>query len=303
MGNAPSVVEEYLRFLRHHRGLAAGTLGILRSHVEPFLHHLGASTDPSRLRDATPAQVRQFVAARAAPRGRSGKRAVGFAVRSFLRYASVRGYVEPDLVEAVPRTRVYAQAALPRGLPTSAVESIVAGVDRSTPIGKRDYAVLLLLVAYGLRLGEVVRLQLDDIDWRHDRLFLRDRKAGGPLVLPLTEEVGAALVTYLREARPPTARREVFAQSQPPHGPLSARSGGLRLRVKLHMARAGIRGRAAIPHALRHTLASRLLREGQPLHAIAGILGHASLQTTTIYAKVDIEHLREVALDIPEVGS
>jgi integrase len=215
----------------------------------------------------------------------------------------MRGYVGPDLVDAVPTIRAYSLASLPRGLCSEDVEKTLASVDRERPIGKRDYAALLLLATYGLRIGEVVRLRVEDIDWRRDRISFSQRKAGGPLVLPLTREVGEALITYLREARPAAAHPEVFLCAKGEPRPLGTHCAGLRVRLKQYMACAGINRRMAIPHALRHSLASRLLEKDEPLEVIAGLLGQSSLWSTFTYAKADIDHLREVALDLPEVRS
>lgn len=304
MSTIPTLADEYAEFLRHHRGLAGSTIYNLLRHVEPFLLHLDALADATALQRATPGRVREFVAERAASVPRATKRGVCSSVRGFLRFASMRGYVAPDLVDAVPKIRVYSQASLPRGLRTQDVEKILATVDRETSIGKRDYAVLLLLATYGLRIGEVVRLRLDDIDWRRDRITFPHRKAGGPLVLPLIEEVGEAIITYLREARPTSAHPEVFLCASGQPRPLeSAHCCGMRERIQGYMARAGVSGRIAVPHAFRHSLASRLLEKDEPLEVIAGLLGHGSLWSTFTYAKVDFEHLREVALDLPEVLS
>mgnify|MGYP000953390417 CR=1 FL=1 len=161
---------------------------------------------------------------------------------------------------------------------------------------------LLLLATYGLRVGEVARMSLDDIDWRHDRLTIPLRKADQSLVLPLTVEVGEAIITYVRETRPRVSHRQVFLEIRRPYRAFNAVAcTGLRAIVKKWMLLAGIDESRAFPHALRHSLASRMLQQGQPMKAIADVLGHASLRTTAIYAKVDIDHLRGVALDLPEV--
>lgn len=298
MSTAP-ILSEYLEFLRHHRDLAEGTLAILQRHVEPFLEHLG---DQKHLRDLTPAAVRQFVVKRSEPMGRTGKRAVCFATRSFLRFASMRGYTRADLVEAVPKIPVYSFARLPRALPWEEVLRIIQCAARATPIGKRDYAILLLLAHCGLRVGEVARLRLDDIDWRHENITLRRRKARRSLILPLTEEVGNALLDYLKHARPIAPHREIFLKRRRPHRPFIS-GAGIRDVVQAYMRAAGVAGRCAVPHALRHSLASRLLQKGETMNTIADVLGHASLSATSIYTKIDIEQLREVALDVPVVKS
>lgn len=303
MSTGPSLVDEYAEFLLHHRGLASGTIRGLRRYIEPFLCDVGALNDAAALRQVTPGRVRHLVVARAASVPRTEKRAVCCSIRGFLRFASMRGYVGSDLVDAVPTIRVYSLASLPRGLPSEDIEKLLASVDRDRPIGKRDYPALLLLATYGLRIGEVVRLRLEDIDWRRDRISFPHRKAGGPLVLPLTAEVGEALITYLREARPAAAHPEVFLCAKGQPRPLGTDCTALRRRFKTYLARAGIAGRTATPHALRHSLAVRLIEKDEPLEVIAGLLGHGSLWSTFTYAKVDVGHLREVALDLPEVRS
>ncbi len=302
MSTDPTIIKEYVDFLRRHRALAEGSIEVILRHVKPFLLQLGDQAEPSRLREVSPSVISRFVAARVESRERAGKRAVIFAMRSFLRYASMRGYVEPDLVDAVPRVPTYSLARLPRTLPWSDVLKVLKAIDRSTAIGSRDYAILLLFATYGLRIGEVARISLDDIDWRHDRLTIPQRKVDQALVLPLTEEVGKAVIAYVRKFRPQVAHRQVFLESKRPYRPFSThRCGGLRMLVKKRLLRAGVDKRLAFPHAIRHSVASRMLQRGQPMKAIADVLGHASLHTTAIYAKVDIEHLREVALELPEV--
>lgn len=300
MSSHSSLIDEYIEFLRHHRDLAEGTLAILRRHVEPFLEHLGDRAAPERLHELSNVVVRQFVVTRAAPLGRSGKRTVCFATRSFLRFASMRGYVRPDLVDAVPKIPVYSLARLPRALPWEDVLRILHCVDRATSVGKRDYAILMVLAHCGLRVGEVMRLRLDDIDWRHENITLRCRKSRRTLVLPLTQEVGEALLDYLKHARPAGSHREVFLKRRRPHRPFVS-VGGIGQVVRDYMHIAGVEGRCAVPHALRHSLASRLLQKGTTMNVIADVLGHASLAATSIYTKIDIEHLREVALEVPVV--
>ncbi|MFC2173080.1 site-specific integrase [Acidobacteriota bacterium] len=169
-------------------------------------------------------------------------------------------------------------------------------------MGKRDYALLLLLVTYGLRISDARGLCLDDIDWRHDRLSICQRKTGEPLLLPLTPEIGQALITYLREARPSTPHRQVFLTVRVPHRPFSSNRAPVWI-VRKYIDRANVSGIHRGPHVLRHSMASRLLQAGHPIKFIADLLGHRSIESTFIYTKVDVDHLREVALDLPEVQS
>ncbi|MFA4948718.1 MAG: site-specific integrase [Candidatus Krumholzibacteriia bacterium] len=302
MEKESSLVAEYSDFLLHQQGLAEGTVRMWRHHVEPFLLHLGQQATANGLRKLSASTVCAFVVARATRLPRSGKKALCHALRSFLRYAHVRGYIDASLVEAVPTIPTYRLARLPRALPWDEVLRVLHGIDRTSLIGKRNHALLQLLVTYGLRIGEVRGLHLDDIDWRHDRLSIRHRKTRAPLLLPLTREVGDGLITYLREVRPITAPyREIFLSIRSPHRPLCTR--GLAQIIRECIEHANVTGIHRGPHALRHSVASRLLQIGRPIKEIADLLGHRSLESTLAYTKIDVDHLREVALDLPGVSS
>jgi integrase len=176
-------------------------------------------------------------------------------------------------------------------------------VDRSSPRGKRDYAILLLACRLGLRLGDIQALRLDDLKWDTAAIEFAQSKTGAPLCLPMTEEVGEALIDYLQFGRPQTAYRELFLRAQPPFTPL-ADDGRFYDIVKYWRELAGIRFRSKQHcglHSLRHTLATQLVREQTPIHVISQILGHATTASTMIYAKADVEALRGAALNPEEV--
>jgi site-specific recombinase XerD len=182
------------------------------------------------------------------------------------------------------------------------VEALLAAVDRGSPKGKRDYAILVLACRLGMRVSDIRGLCLEHLHWREGRIEMAQTKTGAPLVLPLSEEVGAALIDYLQHGRPVTHHREVFLRLKAPVEPFG-NNDNLHHILTFYRQRAGI----ALPaqarkglHSLRHTLATRLLEAGTALETIAGILGHLSPESTQIYAKVDIETLRRAALD-PEV--
>jgi site-specific recombinase XerD len=193
-------------------------------------------------------------------------------------------------------------ARLPSVWSGADVEALLAAVDRASPKGKRDYAILLLACRLGLRVSDVRGLCLEDLHWREARIEMTQTKTGAPLTLPLTEEVGGALIDYLQHGRPVTPHREVFLRLKAPVEPFSG-NDNLHHILTFYRQRAGIvlpaQARSGL-HSLRHTVATRLLEAGTPLETIAGILGHLSLESTQIYAKVDIEALRRAALD-PEV--
>lgn len=177
-------------------------------------------------------------------------------------------------------------------------------LDRSSAKGKRDYAILLLACRLGLRAGDIRQLKLDQLHWADSTIEVTQSKTGVPLTLPLTAEVGEALIDYLKSGRPATAHREVFLKVKPPFDPFTANSN-LHHIVAYWRRLGGIRFRTPQKRgmqSLRHTLATRLLQKGTPFPTIAEILGHTSLESTRIYAKADVEALRSVALDPEEVN-
>jgi integrase len=183
------------------------------------------------------------------------------------------------------------------------VERLLKVVERSSPRGKRDYAILLLACRLGLRLGDIRTLRLDDLKWDTAAIEITQSKTGAPLCLPMTEELGQALIDYLKSGRPQTAHRELFLRAQPPFTPF-AEDGHFYYIVKYWRELAGIRFRSNQHcglHSLRHTLATQLLREHTPMHVISEILGHATTASTMIYAKADVESLRAAALNTEEL--
>jgi len=224
-------------------------------------------------------------------------------LRSFLRFLTMRGILRKDLSPDLPKIRVPKDAHIPSVWDHELIVKLLAAIDRSSPRGKRDYAILLLACRLGLRAGDIRTLQLDHIRWEDSRIDIIQSKTNTPLSLPLTEEVGQALIDYLRSGRPKTTHREVFLKLTSPFEPFS--------RNNLYHIVTYWRGQADISlptqasrglHSLRHSLATRLLENGTPFHTISEILGHATLESTRIYAKADVEALRSVALDSEEIS-
>jgi integrase len=174
------------------------------------------------------------------------------------------------------------------------VEQVLQKVDRRSAVGKRDYAVLLLLVTYGLRAREVEALMLDDIDWQHNRLHIRGRKAGHSTAYPLTQTVGEAILDYLKQGRPETSKRAVFLGAYAPYKPVSYVA--VSMRVKWYLRKAGINVARPGSHTLRHACVQRLVDAGFSLKTIGDFIGHRTPDATRVYAKVNVEALREVAL-------
>jgi site-specific recombinase XerD len=224
-------------------------------------------------------------------------------VRSFLKFLLLRGILELDLGQVLPKIRVPRDATIPSVWDPGLLVRLLEIVDRSSPKGKRDYAILLLACRLGLRSGDIRTLTLDELNWEAATVEMTQSKTRAPLCLPLTEEVGEALIDYLKSGRPQTNRREVFLTLTPPFLPYSETDNLHRI-VKHWKDVAGIHFRTKQRHglhSLRHTLATQLLQEQTPFHVISEILGHATTASTLIYAKTDVEALRTAALNTEEV--
>jgi site-specific recombinase XerD len=177
------------------------------------------------------------------------------------------------------------------------VQAVLAAIDRSTPMGRRDYAMFLLITTYGLRTSEVAALRLDDIEWRAGRLRVPRPKVKTPIVLPLTKEVGAAIIEYLRRGRPDLPHREVFLRVRSPAGTLKPTA--VTEAFQGWTRRAGLPIPYQGPHCLRHSLAVHLLRQGTSIKAIGDLLGHRSAEATCVYLRLNVADLRDAALEVP----
>lgn len=181
----------------------------------------------------------------------------------------------------------------------SEVQKILDSVDRSVKTGLQHYAVLILLATYGLRAGEVTHLKLEDINWREDTIHIPSRKMGKDLWLPLTPQVGKAILEYLKHGRPPSKYHNVFLLTRAPWTPLDRNN--IAYVVNRHIQLAGLKPPRHGAHLLRHSFATHLIRAGVPLKHIGDMLGHRNPESTHIYTKTATEQLRQVALEVPEV--
>jgi site-specific recombinase XerD len=222
-------------------------------------------------------------------------------LRTFLQFCYLSGHVPRDLSGAVPSVRSYRLSDTPRGLSDEQAQTVLRSVDKSSPTGKRDYAILQLLYTYGVRGGQVRALRIEDIDWRNDRILFRPLRGGKRSLLPLTDDVGEAVLEYLRHGRPQVSFPEVFMTTLAPFHPLRD-SSALSQMVARHIKHAGVEAESTGSHAFRHCFAGRMVNRGHSLKAVADILGHKLLATTFIYTKVDFQNLEQVALEWPEVS-
>jgi site-specific recombinase XerD len=223
------------------------------------------------------------------------------ALRSFFRFLRWRGDIVIDLASTVPRVADWRLSSLPKSLPAGEVERLIMSCRQATVTGQRDYTVLLLLARLGLRAGEVVALTLDDIDWDAGELKVRG-KGGREDRLPIPRDVGRAMTVYLRHGRPRdcTTRRFFVRRKAPLRG--FASSVAVCTIVRRALERAGIASPRKGAHLLRHSLATEMLRKGAPLAEIGEVLRHRLVDTTAIYAKVDLVALRALAPPWPAGG-
>lgn len=222
------------------------------------------------------------------------------ALRSFFRYLLHRGEVGTDLAACVPTVPRWSFSSLPRFLSPDEVQRVLKSCDRQAPIGRRNYAILLLLARLGLRAGEVVALDLDDIDWTEGLIDIRG-KGGKSVLLPLPVDVGKAIADYLRRDRPRCSVRKLFIRDRAPHIGFQNSMAISTLAMRA-LKQAGIKSSHTGAHVFRHSLATSLLRKGCSLDEIGELLRHQSPNTTTIYAKVDVTALRTLALPWPGGG-
>lgn len=286
-------VPGFFGFLRQERGLREATLVQYRHYLQRLQEYLRRVGRPL-LPDLPPAAVSAFITESGQTIDKRSVQSLCSILKVFFRYLYRVGLMTRDLGKAIESPRRYSLSNLPRSITWTEVERMLQKVDRRSAVGKRDYAILLLLVTYGLRAREVGALTLDDIDWKRDHLHIRGRKAGHSTAYPLAPPVGEALLDYLKRGRPETTERAVFFRAYAPFTPLSRIA--VSLRAKWYLQKAGINVPRSGSHTLRHTCVQRLVDSGFSLKTIGDFVGHRTPDATKIYAKVNVQALREVAL-------
>jgi integrase/recombinase XerD len=292
------LVRRYVCYLRNDRGLAENSVLVYAPFIRKLIANQIAKTGSVSVDALNTTTIRDFLMGHI--RGRSAEyvRLLATALRSFFRFLYLCGDLPADLSASVPAVHKPRRSALAAFLSPEEVERVLAATDRSTLTGRRDYAVLLLLARLGLRAGEIVLLELDDIRWRTGEIVIRGK---GRVVerLPLLADIGEALAQYLREDRRAGTCRHVFQRVYLPHVGLEGPAAIGHI-VRAALARAGVRrsGRGAA-HLFRHALATHMIRRGASLTEISQVLRHRSLNSTAVYAQVSFEALRTVARPWP----
>ncbi len=286
-----SLVEHFTDNLQNERGLSPATVANYQWHIERFLTWF--NTQQQIFFEVSVADTDAFLARQGRHWRRVSIATSAKALRVFFRYAEAQQWCRSGIAAAIESPRLFRDETLPAGPAWDDLQKLIPPYDTEQPHDIRDRAILLLFAVYGLRSGEVAKLQLEDIDWALEQVTITRTKHRCSQVYPLTHEVGNAIVRYLLEVRPNCSRRELFLTFKAPFRPLSA--GGLYHVTRSRFDRLGIQTPHRGPHALRHACACHLLAEGFSLEAIGDHLGHQNLSSTRHYAKVDLTGLREVA--------
>jgi site-specific recombinase XerD len=293
------ILGRYEKHLRSERGLVAVTILNYQSFVRKFLVERFRE-GPFQFAEVKPSDIASFILRHGPSMSPRGAQGMTTAFRSFFRFLFQHGELKADLAASVPTVADWRLSTVPKYMSPKEVNRMLQACNRRTATGRRDYAILLLLARLGLRAGEVVALELDDVDWRAGEILVRGKGLCHER-MPLPVEVGEAVTSYLLRDRPACQSRRVFVRMRAPRGGFNGHSGVTSIvgralhRAQLHPAVKGA-------HLLRHSLATSLLRSGATMGEIGEVLRHRRPATTEIYAKVDFEGLRSVALPWPMGG-
>jgi len=287
----------FFDYLRDERGLRETSISHYRFDLRAFENYL-RDIGLHELQGLSPVVLSGFVTDRSAGLSKTGVKNRCGVLRVFLRYLYRERVVTRDLSSNVESPRVYRLSSIPRSITWDEVRRMLEAVDRRTPVGRRDYAILLMLITYGLRGREIAALTLDDIDWRRERLRVPERKAGHSTAYPLSPIVGEAILDYLQHGRSQTSDRHIFLRVIPPRESMTF--SGVSGRASHYLHKAGIPVSRPGSHTLRHTCVQRLVDASFSLKVIGDYVGHESAASTQIYAKIAVDALREIGSGVGE---
>ena len=294
------LISEYGEHLQQARGVAESTRRQYTYYVQRFLGETFADVFPDKLRLLQPSELIQYVIRQREHYNIPVLKSRLTALRSFFRYLQMKGLCDARLAKAVPSIPAWKLSGIPNFLTNEQLNDFLASFNRKSPTGRRDYAIALCLARLGLRRKEVANLKLDDFNWRSGVVHITTSKSRRFSTMPLSEDVGKAIVDYLRSGRPPTEERRVFICHRHRIGePLQSAAIGTLIRRRFRRTRIKVPGGT---HILRHTVATRMVQQGVSIKEVADFLRHRSLDTTVIYAKVNLPMLLEVASPWPKVG-
>lgn len=296
------VLRQYARWLEQERGLAISTIEHrVTASREALAAWLGSQTAcVAALRQIGLPQVEALLLqAHDAGRGPTAMRTLRTGVRSLLRFCAEQGWVPAGLPGSIPSTRRFRLGTVPRCATDSDIRALLTALPSSSR-PKRDRAMVLLLVSYGVRRAQVAHLRLRDLDWAQRTVTFAAHKGGRTVQHTMTPAVAEAVADYLQHERPECDVEHIFLRGGPP-APRPISPDAIGTTVRRLFGRSGLASKAPGPHALRHAFARRVLAARKPFKTVADLLGHRSLESTAVYAKVDFHRLNEAPLDWPEV--
>jgi integrase len=292
-----TILGQFNEHLKKDRGLAESTIQSREKWLHRFLSFIGVNRGMPTLRELKLETVHRFLRRTSQRCSRRTMKNVTGIIRGFLRFQHMKGVLRHPLHSQIDSVRVYREELLPHPLPWSELQKLLKRMDRSTPLGSRDFTILLLAASYGLRRSEIAALTLDEIDWRTRTLNIFQSKTRQTLALPITVPIGRALVDYLRKGRPASEARQLFLRQRAPAGPLGA--PGVACALARAVRSTGAKIETTSFHGLRHAFALRLLRRGTALKGISDLLGHRDPNSTATYLRLNVEDLCQVALPAP----
>lgn len=292
------VVDEYLEYKKTMR-VSPITLRAHRWHLYKFSDYLVAKGVES-LSFLSPLEL-MYYATDTFPNEPASKNQALIVVRRFLNYLYDKGHIKRNLSQVVPKNNYRQQAKLPSVYTKEEILHILGSIDQSTSIGKRNYALVLLASRLGMRASDICALEFSHLKWATNQISFVQQKTGRPVLLPLTADVGESLINYLKDSRPKSNSTYIFLSPRYPHNPIN--SEAISHIVKKIIASSGVNigNRKSGPHAMRHSLATRMINSGTAIPIIAEVLGHASIQTSMDYLRISVESMRQCAIEVPLV--
>jgi len=297
---AGKLLAEYCTFLQEHQCLASATIAARQNRVMAFLASLKDHATPSKIRSLTTSMIHDYIIGSTKSLNRGSRKLLLASIRSFLRFLYFRGYSNRDMVPAVPVIRAPKLASVPRFIPWDWVKKLLSAPDKRTRRGRRNYAILQLLATYGVRIGQALSLRISDIKWEEELIYFQSSKRGKPLCFPLQKDVAQALLDYIRKDRRNAPFPQLFLTVKGHH----QRPLGCNINLKPFLKschKLDVSKLKLSWHSIRHAFATRLMEQEVPIKTIADLLGHRCIDTTFIYTKVDLPHLRLLAREWPEV--
>jgi len=290
------MLDPYLRYLREECQFSETT--IHRSHVQlcAFLEGFEEKVTRKHMKLLQAEGIETYIKRHCIESPDNLRRVVG-TLRRFLQFCARHGYTSTDLSGVIPPIPSYRYSGLPKGMEDSDLQRILNEIPKNTAGGSRDYAVMIIMMAYGIRGKSVAELELEDICWPRSTIRIRAQKGGKEVIVPLLDAVGEAILGYLHH-RPESPFRKVFLLAKAPFHPLN--SFAISRMVRSYMKKAGVKQIGSGSKTLRHSWAIRALAKGSPMKCIADVLGHRCLDSTFIYAKTDLKTLRQVTMPWPE---